>query len=265
MTTVHCTKEIYIMSMKIQEAMSIIEESGLLLERIKKYRTTAYEREFRDKRSIYDRESIKHKMWDITREEGMTSYVDGIGFYGDEGSPKQTIRVEFRGIGDFGKKLIERLGQAVGSDPAKYKDELYFNFQEISKQSMKEKGFIDIFRKILNDRFGVPSEAFSRQTYYSDPDEWLDGAKGNYDRIEEYVEEMQYGGIHDFNYRGYTDAIEDAMAATNSLTNADKFVTNQYGFRKRIDEIYLKFRKFCRLFKREFERKRGNLTKMREV
>ena len=32
-----------------------------------------------------------------------------------------------------------------------------------------------------------------------------------------------------------------------------------------IEEIYAKFRKFCRLFKREFERQRGNLTKPAEA
>ena len=265
MTTVHCTKEIYIMRMNISEAMSIIEESGLLLERIKKYRTTGKERDFRDNRSIYDRQSIKSKMWKIVEEEGMTGYVDGISFYGVEGSNDQVVCVEFRNIGSFGKMLVQRLSKAVGADPGKYTDQLYFDFEEVRKQSQKQRGFIDIFRKILNDRFGVPSEAFSRQTYYDTPEKWLEHAKANYDRIEEYVEEKQYGGIYDFNYRGYTDAIEDAMAATSSLTNADKFVTNQYGFRKRIDEIYLKFRKFCRLFKREFERQRGNLTKPAEA
>ena len=253
------------MSMNISDAMSIIEESGLLLERIKKYRTTADEREFRDNRSAYDRESIRSKMWAIAREEGMESYVDKIVFYGNEGSSGQKVCVEFRFIGEFGKMLVNRLGKAVGSDPGKYEEELYFNFDEISKQSTKERGFIDIFRKILNDRFGVPSEAFSRQSYYSTPDEWLEGAKRNYDRLEEYVEEEQYGGIHDLNYRRYIEAIKDSMAEASSLTNADKFVTNQYGFRKRIEVIYAKFRKFCRLFKREFERQRGNLTKTTEV
>jgi len=253
------------MSMKIQEAMSIIEQSGLLLERIKKYRTTSDERVFRDTRSDYDRDSIRDKMWDITREEDMERYVADIGFIGDQGSSKQKIWVEFRGIGEFGKMLIDRLGKAVGADEGNYKSKLYFIFEEVRKQSQKQRGFIDVFRKILNDRFGVPSEAFSRQSYYSTPDEWLEGAKANYDRIEEYVEEKQYGGIHDLNYRRYRDAIKAAMSATNSLTNVDKFVTNQYGFQKRIEVIYAKFRKFCRLFKREFERQRGNLTKPAEV
>lgn len=253
------------MSMKIQEAMSIIEESGLLLERIKKYRTNGEERYFRDNRSIYDRESIKHQMWEIARDEGAEKYVDGIGFYGNEGSDDQTVWVEFRNIGDFGKLLVHRLGKAVGSDEGRYNSNLYFKFGEIHKQSQKERTFFDIFRKILNDRFGVPSEAFGRQTYYNDADLWLDNAKANYDRIEEYIEEMQYGGIHDLNYRKYRQAIKDAMAAVDSPENKDKFVTNQYGLRRRVDEIYVKFRKFCRLFKREFERQRGNLTKPAEA
>ena len=249
--------------MNISDAMSIIEESGLLLERIKKYRTTGEERVFRDSRSAYDRESIKSKMWAIAREEGMESYVDEIGFTSDPGSSKQQqICVEFRGIGKFGEMLIDRLGKAVGSDPGKYEVDLYFNFEEVRKQSTKERGFIDIFRKILNDRFGVPGNAFGRQSYYSTPEEWLEGAEKNYDRIEEFVEEKQYGGIHDLNYRKYIQAIKDSMAEASSLTNADKFVTNQYGFQKRIEVIYAKFRKFCRLFKREFDRRRGNLTKL---
>lgn len=253
------------MSMKIQEAMSIIEQSGLLLERIKKYRTTGDERVFRDTRSNYDRDSIRDKMWDIAREEDMEIYVDSIGFTGDQGSTKQQISVEFRGIGDFGKMLVYRLGKAVGADEGYFRSRLYFNFEEVRKQSQGRRSFIEIFRKILNDRFGVPSEAFSRQSYYTNPEEWLEGAKDNYDRIEGYVEEKQYGGIHDLNYRRYIDAIKDAMSAKNSLTNVDKFVTNQYGFQKRIEVIYAKFRKFCRLFKREFERQRGNLTKQAEA
>lgn len=266
MTTVHCTKGIAIMSMKISEAMSIIEDAGLLLERIKKYRTTGDERVFRDTRSDYDREAIRDKMWKITREEDMERYVDGIGFTGDPGSSKpQQIWVEFRGIGSFGKMLVMRLSKAVGADEGYYKSQLYFNFEEVRKQSQKQRGFIDIFRKILEDRFGVPGEAFSRQTYYNDPDEWLEGAKANYDRIEEYVEEKQYGGIHGLNYRKYRQAIRDAQAAVNSSENVDKFVTNQYGFQKRMEVIYAKFRKFCRLFKREFERQRGNLTKPAEA
>lgn len=258
-------KENSYMSMKIQEAMSIIEQSGLLLERIKKYRTTADERMFRDSRSDYDRDAIKDKMWEITREEDMERYVDGIGFTGDQGSTKQKIWVEFRGIGEFGKILVDRLGKAVGADEGYYKSQLYFDFEEVRKQSQKQRGFIDIFRKILSDRFGVPGEAFSRQTYFNYPDEWLEGAKPNYDRIEEYVEEKQYGGIHGLNYRKYRQAIRDAQAAVSSPDNVDKFVSNQYGFQKRMEVIYAKFRKFCRLFKREFERQRGNLTKPAEV
>lgn len=253
------------MSMKISEAMSIIEDAGLLLERIKKYRTTGEERMFRDNRSDYDRESIRQKMWKIVEEEGMEKYVDGIGFSGDEGSDEQKIWVEFRDIGNFGKLLVYRLGKAVGSDEGYYKSQLYFNFEEVRKQSQRQRGFIDIFRKILEDRFGVPGEAFSRQTFYSDPDEWLEGSKANYDRIEEYVEEKQYGGIHGLNYRKYRQAIRDAQAAVSSSENVDKFVTNQYGFQKRMEVIYAKFRKFCRLFKREFERQRGNLTKPAEA
>ena len=253
------------MSMKISEAMSIIEDAGLLLERIKKYRTTGEERIFRDTRSDYDRDAIKEKMWDITREEDMERYVDGIGFTGDERLLNQKIWVEFRGIGSFGKMLVERLSKAVGADEGYYKSQLYFDFEEVRKQSQKKRGFKDIFRKILEDRFGVPDEAFSRQTYYSDPDEWLEGAKENYDRIEEYVEEKQYGGIHGLNYRKYRQAVRDAQAAVSSSENVDKFVTNQYGFQKRMEVIYAKFRKFCRLFKREFERQRGNLTKPAEA
>ena len=265
MTIVHCTKEISIMSMKINEAISIIEDAGLLLERIKKYRTTTAERDFRDNRSAYDHESIRDEMRSIAEEEGIDAYLNGVGFYGDYGSPEQSVWVEFKNIGDFVKRLVDRLSKAVGADPGRYKDLLYFDFGEISKRSNKQKPFFDIFRKILEDRFGVPGEAFGRQTFDRDPDEWLDGAKENYDRIEEYVEEMQYGGIHDFSYRKYKQAINDAMAAANSPDNVDKSVTNRYGFRKRIDEIYAKFRKFCRLFKREFERQRGNLTKPAEV
>lgn len=250
------------MSMNISEAMSIIEQSGLLLERIKKYRTTADERKFRDDRSAYDRESIRSKMWAIAREEGMESYVDGIGFYGNEGSSEQTVWVEFRELGDFGRKLIDRLGKAVGSDPGKYKGQIYFNFDEVRKQSQNKRDFIDILHDVLNDRFGIPDSAFYKQYIYDTPEEWLEGAEMNYDRIEEYVEEKQYGGIHDLNYRKYIQAIKDSMAEASSLTNADKFVNNQYGFRKRIDQIYLQFRKFCRLFKREFERQRGNLAKL---
>lgn len=253
------------MSMKISEAMSIIEQSGLLLERIKKYRTTGKERMFRDTRSDYDRDAIKKKMWNITREEDIERYIDGIGFTEDERLGNQKIWVEFRNIGGFGNMLVERLGKAVGSDIGKYKELLYFNFEEVRKQSQKQRGFVDIFRQILKDRFGVPGEAFGRQTYYSDPDEWLEGSKANYDRIEEYVEEKQYGGIHGLNYRKYRQAVRDAQAAVSSSENVDKFVTNQYGFKKRIDEIYAKFRKFCRLFKREMERQRGNLTKPAEA
>ncbi len=251
--------------MKISEAMSIIEESGLLLERIKKYRTTGAERDERDNRHTYDHDAIRSKMWKIVEEEGMDRYVDGIGFSGDMGSKRQNIWVEFRGIGDFGKLLVNRLGKAVGSDEGYYNSQLYFNFAEVRKQSQKERGFIAIFRKVLGDRFGVPDDAFSRQLYYDTPEEWLDAAKKNYDRIEGYVEEKQYGGIHDLNYRKYRQAIKDTEAILNSPENKDKFVYNQYGFQKRIDEIYGKFRKFCRLFKREFERQRGNLTKPAEV
>ena len=253
------------MSMNIKDAMMIIEESGLLLERIKKYRTTSDERVFRDSRSIYDHESIKHKMWDIAREEGVRMYVDNIGFKGSEGSPEQTIWIEFGSIGEFGKKLIERLGKAVGSDPGTYRDQLYFNLSEVRRQSQKQRRFIDIFRNILNDRFGVPDGAFSRQAYWDTPEEWMDNAKKNYDSIEKYVEEKQYGGIHDLNYRKYRQAIKEAMDAVSSPDNVDRYVTNQYGFRRRIEVIYHQFRKFCRLFKREIERKRGNLTKPSEA
>ena len=252
------------MTMKISEAMSIIEQSGLLLERIKKYRTTGEERISRDTRSDYDRDAIKEKMWDITREEDMERYVDGIGFTGDERLLNQKIWVEFRGIGSFGKMLVERLSKAVGADEGYYKSQLYFDFEEVRKQSQKKRGFIDIFRKILEDRFGVPGNAFGRQNYYSTPDEWLDNAKKNYDRIEEFVEEKQYGGIHDLNYKKYRQAVRDAQAAVSSPENVDKFVSNQYGFQKQMEVIYGKFRKFCRLFKREFERQRGNLTKPAE-
>lgn len=254
------------MSMKISEAMSIIEDAGLLLERIKKYRTTSDEREFRDKRSIYDHESIRSELWKITREEGMERYVDEFGFYGDVGSSKVKIGVEFRNIGTFGRILVKRLGKAVGADEDGYnKDMLYFSFEEFKKQSYSARTFRQFFRKMLNDRFGVPEEAFNRQYFYDDNEEWLDNAKRNYDLIEEYVEEMQYGGIHNLNYRKYRQTIRDAIAAEASEENHDKFVSNQYGFRKRIDEIYRQFRKFCRLFKREMERQRGNLTKPAEA
>lgn len=252
------------MSMKISEAMSIIEQSGLLLERIKKYRTTGEERMFRDTRSDYDRDAIKEKMWKITREEDMERYVDDIGFTGDKRLGNQKIWVEFRGIGSFGNMLVERLGKAVGADEGHYKSQLYFNFFEVRKQSQSVRTFRQILRKLLNDRFGVPEQAFDRQIFY-DADEWLDNAKKNYDLIEEYVEEKQYGGIHGLNYRKYRQAINDAMAAANSPENVDKFVTNQYGFQRRMEVIYLQFRKFCRLFKREFERQRGNLTKPAEA
>jgi len=252
------------MSMKISEAMNIIEESGLVLERIKKYRTTADERVFRDTRSDYDRDAIKDKMWKITREEDMERYVDGIGFTGDESLRNQKIWVEFRGIGSFGKRLVERLSKAVGADEGYYKSQLYFNFEEVRKQSQSVRTFRQILRKLLNDRFGVPDQAFDGQIFY-DADEWLDNAKKNYDIIEEYIEDKQYGGIHDLNYRKYRQAIKDAQAAANSPENVDKFVTNQYGFQKRMEVIYAKFRKFCRLFKREFERQRGNLTKPAEA
>lgn len=264
MTTVQMHKGNSYMSMKIQEAMSIIEQSGLLLERIKKYRTTSDERVFRDTRSDYDRDSIRDKMWDIVREEDMERYVDGIGFTGDERLGNQKIWVEFRGIGSFGKMLVERLSKAVGADEGYYKSQLYFNFEEVRKQSQSMRTFRQILRKLLNDRFGVPEQAFDRQIFY-DADEWLDNAKKNYDIIEEYIEDKQYGGIHDLNYRKYRQTVKDAQAAVNSSENVDKFVTNQYGFQKRMEVIYAKFRKFCRLFKREFERQRGNLTKPAEA
>jgi hypothetical protein len=252
--------------MKINEAMRIIEDSGLLLERIKKYRTTSDEREFRDTRSDYDRDAIKANMWDIVREEGMERYVDDFGFYGEVGSSKVKIGVEFRNVGRFGMILVKRLGKAVGADEEGYnKDMLYFTFEEVKKRSQTKNGFVDILRKFLYDRFGVPYVAFRNQVIYSDPDSWLDNAKKNYDIIEKYVEDEQYGGIHDLNYRKYRQAIKDAQAAVSSPDNVDKFVTNQYGFRKRIDEIYRQFRKFCRLFKREMERQRGNLTKQAEA
>ena len=253
------------MSMKISEAMRIIEDSGLLLERIKKYRTTSDERDFRDNRSDYDHESIRDKMLKIVREEGIERYVDGIGFYGEIGSSKVKIGVEFRNLGGFGRMLVPRLRKAVGADDGYNKEMLYFDFNEFKKQSQRTRTFREIFRKMLNDRFGVPYEAFNRQEFYDDNDLWLDNAKRNYDLIEEYVEEKQYGGIHDLNYRKYRQTIRDAIAAESSEENQDKFVTNQYGFRKRIDEIYRQFRKFCRLFKREMERQRGNLTKPAEA
>ena len=252
--------------MKIKEAMSIIEESGLLLERIKKYRTTSAERDFRDNRSIYDRDSIKEKMWDIARQEGAVRWVDGIGFGGDQGSPDQSIWVEFPSShSDEMQSLIKNLGKAVGADEGKYPDLLYFNFQEKSKQSQEEQTFLDILEKMLYDRFGIPRKAFNRMSNYTDPNLWLEVAKVNYDVVEKFVEEEQYGGIHGLNYRKFRQTVKDAQAAANSPENKDKFVTNHYGFRNRIDQIYAKFRKFCRLFKREMERKRGNLTKQTEV
>ena len=253
------------MSMNINEAMRIIEDSGLLLERIKKYRTTSDEREFRDNRSDYDRESIRDKMWKIVSEEGIGGYVDRIGFYGEVGSSKVKIGVEFRNLGGFGRMLVQRLKKAVGALDGYDKEMLYFGFDEVKKQSYRTRTFREFFRKMLNDRFGVPEAAFNRQEFYDDNEEWLDNAKRNYDLIEEYVEEMQYGGIHDLNYRKYRQTVRDAIAAEASEENHDKFVTNQYGLRKRIDEIYRQFRKFCRLFKREMERQRGNLTKQAEA
>ena len=253
------------MSMKIQEAMSIIEKSGLLLERIKKYRTTDDERKFRDNRSDYDHDSIKHKMWEIAREEGIEKYVDGIGIYGNIGSSERKIGIEFAKLGVFGKMLVQRLKKAVGADEGYNKETLYFDIEEIRKQSHWWRTFRTIFRDMLKDRFGVPDEAFTRQEFYDTPDQWMDNAEKNYDRIEEYIEDKQYGGIHDLNYRSYRQTIKDAMDAENSPDNVDKYVTNQYGFSKRIDEIYVKFRKFCRLFKREMERQRGNLTKPTEA
>jgi hypothetical protein len=251
--------------MKISEAMSIIEQSGLLLERIKKYRTTGAERVFRDTRSDYDRDAIRDKMWDIVREEDMERYVDGIGFSGDQGTTKQKIWVEFRGIGDFGKMLVYRLGKAVGSDEGFYKSQLYFNFEEVRKQSQKELTFLNLLEKMLYDRFGIPRKAFNSMSNYWELDQWLEVAKENYDVIEKFIEEEQYGGIHGLTYRKFRQTVKDAYAAAKSPENRDKFVTNQYGFQKQMEVIYAKFRKFCRLFKREFERQRGNLTKPAEA
>ena len=252
------------MSMKINEAMKIIEESGLLLERIKKYRTSPEERYFRDNRSIYDRDSIKEQMWKIVREEEVVKWVDGIGFSGDPGAQDKSIWVEFENLGSFGKVLVKRLSKAVGADKGKYPDLLYFNFEERSKQSQKELTFLNLLEKMLYDRFGIPRNAFNRMSNYWELDHWLEVAKENYDVIEKFIEEEQYSGIHDLNYRKFRQTVKDAYAAAKSPENRDKFVTNQYGFRNRIDQIYAKFRKFCRLFKREMERQRGNLTKQTE-
>jgi hypothetical protein len=251
--------------MKINEAISIIEDAGLLLERIKKYRTTTAERDFRDNRSAYDHESIRDEMRSIAEEEGIGVYVDGVGFKGDYGSPDQSIWVEFRNIGDFGKRLVDRLSKAVGADRGTYRDMLYFKFGEISKQSQKELTFLNLLEKMLYDRFGIPRKAFNKMSNYWELDQWLEVAKENYDVIEKFIEEEQYVGIHGLNYRKFIQTVKDAYAAAKSPENRDKYVSNRYGFRKRIDEIYAKFRKFCRLFKREFERQRGNLTKPAEV
>ena len=63
------------MRMNINEAISIINDSGLILERIKKYRTTSDERWSRDNQSDYDNSYIKSKMWKIVKEEGMEEFV----------------------------------------------------------------------------------------------------------------------------------------------------------------------------------------------
>jgi hypothetical protein len=195
----------------------------------------------------------------------MERYVDGIGFSGDEGSTKQKIWVEFGGIGDFGKLLVYRLGKAVGADEGYYTEQLYFNFEERSKQSQKELTFLNLLEKMLYDRFGIPRKAFNKMYNYWELDQWLEVAKKNYDVIEKFIEEEQYGGIHGLNYRKFIQTVKDAYAAAKSPENRDKFVTNQYGFQKQMEVIYAKFRKFCRLFKREFERQRGNLTKPAEA
>jgi hypothetical protein len=255
--------------MRLSEAIELLESEGLLLERIKKYRTTPEERRFRDNRSSTDEWSLREKLHKIANENGLEPYCNSISVEYPKGLDQIDIEIDFRGLSSNEADTLKKIASSLGIS---YRgNTLCFVIPIKEKQSQWRSSPSVLIAKGLKDAFNVPTK-----TAEDDVIRWTNRAnrlyraykaddiveadsyiKEMYDRLEEWVEKEQYGGIQNLTYDDFRDTVYDALDDYDSEKNKDKFITNQYGRERRINKMYYDFSKFCRIFSRELNRQRG--------
>lgn len=257
--------------MRLSEAIELLESEGLLLERIKKYRTTPEERRFRDNRSSTDKTTIKEKLRSIAEENGLGPHYDGasIETYSSARDPLMECKVAFQHLDSNDSDTFKKIAKSLKIDYVG--NTLRFVIPIKEKQSQWRSSLSEMIAKGLKDAFNVPTKtseddvirwsnrANSLYNAYKDEDipEADSYIKEMYDNLEAWIEKEQYGGIQNLTYDGFRDTVYDALDDYDSEKNKDKYITNQYGRERRINKMYYDFSKFCRIFSREINRQRG--------
>ena len=255
--------------MRLSEAIELLESEGLLLERIKKYRTTPEERRFRDNRSSTDEWSIKERLRDIMKENGLEPYCNSISVNYPKDPDLIDIEIDFRGLSGNDSDTLKKIGTSLGITSSRGRLQFVIPVKSIHSQTKADQSVM--IGRALKDKFNVPRrityEEVIRwpnratalyQAYKDDNTDEADSIiKEMYDRLEAWIEKEQYGGIQNLTYDGFRDTVYGALDAYGSDDNQDKYVTNQYGQERRINKMYYDLSKFCRIFSREINRQRG--------
>lgn len=254
--------------MTISEAIDLIESSGLVLERINKYRTTREERNSRDHRSSTDNGAISGKLRKIIRDNGLESKLKDIKL-DDDYQDKMVWDIRFE-LEDSEIGILSSICKSLGIEQNLYSD-AKFVIPVKKKQSHWQISLSDIVYGALKDEFNVPLKISKEKVVEYEwildrvndayKDDHLDRAdseiKDMYNRLERWIEKEQYGGVQNLTYNGFRNTIYAAMDKYESADNKDRYVTNQYGKEKALNKMYSDFSKLCRIFSREINRQRG--------
>lgn len=238
--------------MDLNEALRILIDEGMLVERQKKYRTTPEERE-RTKSSWYDTyggNTIQEKIRKIIVDAGLGEYFGKVDYN------KEYIDIYYYKNEKL-VDLLEKLSPKFSFELKSYNGQPYmrFEFDLKSKLSQKKLDNDEAIARALYKRFGIPKNL----VYWYDSEACFSQLEYNYDKIEKFIEDKQYGGIHDLNFEDFKQTVEDAFKWAVSEKNQYKHVKNNYGFEKQIDEFYVKFSRLCNILYTELHRKRGRL------
>ena len=255
--------------MRLSKAIELLESEGLLLERIKKYRTTPEERRFRDNRSSTDEWSLREKLHKIANENGLEPYCNSISVNYPKDPDQINIEIDFRGLSGNDSDTLKKLASSLGITSRGNRLQFLIPIKTMHSQTKAYQSVM--IGRALQDKFNVPPKITYEQVirwpntatslYQAYKDEDIVEAdsiiKEMYDRLEAWIEKEQYGGIQNLTYDGFRDAVYGALDDYASEDNQDKYVTNQYGQERKINKMYYDFSKFCRIFSKEINRQRG--------
>ena len=236
--------------MDLNEALRILIDKGMLVE--KKYRTTPEERK-RTKDSWYDTYgggTIEEKTRKIIEEFGLNDYLTNVSF------GERSVDVYYTENKTL-NYIINRLEPRFSFEIRTYDNKDYMKFFfDVDERLVRDKLEPDeAIADALYRKFGVPKDLLTWNkyslSYYS--------ITNNYDKVEYFIEDKQYDGIHDLNFNDFKETVSKAFKWAKSEENRVQYITNRYGREKQIDEYYAKFRQICKILSKELNRKRGKL------